>query len=401
MMKDKFDVLLDEYLRDTSLLVDSNKKYYIEFVKELPEYLYRFFPSDKYLIKSSIGVGQRSEIPWLCIFNKKVTTSATQGIYLCYLFKKNMTGFYLVLGQGITTFDELYGHDKYKNIKKVAEYFRNIIDDDKFSKANINLGGNKPLAKGYEDGTIVSKYYEIGKYEENDLLKDLSDLKKIYDEICDSLMNEPYMNIVNNVVSNLDPSFMMAEEATKEMERGILEATGLEKVEIITLSLIDIPEPSNNKYSVINKKTIKKIDYADKAKTNAKNGYLGEKLVFEYEKERLIKLGRSDLVNQMRWVAKEDDSTGFDIISYDVDDKGNAKEKYIEVKTTEGKDKNVFFVSANELYKFNELKNQYYIYRVCNVKSKNPELFILDYNDFNHRIKLDVANYKASIKQYE
>lgn len=176
-MKEKIDILLNEYLKDESVVIDSNKRYYLEFVKNIPKYLYKYFNKEKYLIKASIGSGQKSEIPWICIFNKNITKSATKGIYICYLFKSDMSGFYITLGQGITTFAELYGNDKYKNINKVAEYFRNLINDNKFSREEINLKGKNILSKGYESGNIISKYYDKNNYSEKELINDLLDLK--------------------------------------------------------------------------------------------------------------------------------------------------------------------------------------------------------------------------------
>ena len=89
-MKEKIDLLLNEYLKDNSRLVDSSKDYYLEFVKSVPKELYKYFNENEYLIKASIGIGQKSEIPWLCIFNRKITTSAISGIYICYLFKSDI-----------------------------------------------------------------------------------------------------------------------------------------------------------------------------------------------------------------------------------------------------------------------------------------------------------------------
>lgn len=137
-MKNYFDILLNNFLLDNSQFVDSTQDYYVKFVRELPQYLYRYFDNNKYLIKASVGVGQKSEIPWLCIYNRNITTSATKGIYICYLFQSDMSGFYLVLGQGITTFDELYGSQKYVNINKVAEYFKTLINNENFSKESID-----------------------------------------------------------------------------------------------------------------------------------------------------------------------------------------------------------------------------------------------------------------------
>ena len=89
-MKECIDTLLNEYLQDESYLVDSNKNYYQKFIKELPDYLYKYFDNNKYLIKSSVGATRKSAIPWLCIFNKSITTSAQSGIYICILFRKDM-----------------------------------------------------------------------------------------------------------------------------------------------------------------------------------------------------------------------------------------------------------------------------------------------------------------------
>ena len=399
-MKEKFDLLLNEYLKDESALVDSNKEYYIEFVKHMPEYLYHYFDKEKYLVKASVGAGQKSEIPWLCIFNRKITTSATQGIYICYLFKSDMSGFYLVLGQGITTFTELYGMDKYKNIKKVAKYFRNLINDNKFSTDAIDLKGTKGLAKGYEQGTIISKYYDKTNDSEEELLTDLMDLKKIYDGICENMKDSSYMDIVNNVVNQLELPYITADEARKLIEKTLIEEKQTEVTEKVALEQVEIPKyKKKNKYAQITKKTNKKVDYIKKAKTNAKNGLLGEELVMMYEKEELIKLGRNDLAEKIRWVSKEDDGTGYDIISFDVGKYNTVQEKYIEVKSTEENNTSAFYISTNELKVMEQFKSQYYIYRVYNLKTKNPKVFILGYEDFKNKIELTVESYVANLKK--
>lgn len=399
-MKEKFELLLNEYLNDESPVVDSKKNYYLEFVKNTPKYLYKYFNKEKYLIKASIGAGQKSEIPWLCIFNRNITTSATQGIYICYLFKSDMSGFYLVLGQGITTFSELYGINKYKNIKKVAEYFRNLINNNKFDRDPINLNGIKELAKGYEAGTIISKYYDKYNYSEEELISDLIDLKEIYDNICENMNETTYMNIVDNVVKNMEPSYIIVEEANRIIKETLREEKNSDENSKVILEQVDIPKYKNkNKYSEITKKIIRKIDYLKKTKSNARNGLLGEELVIIYEKERLIKLGRTDLAEHIRWVSKEDDGTGYDIISFDIGEDNNVQEKYIEVKSTEENDTNPFHISANELRVMEKLKQQYFIYRVYKVRSNNPKVFILGYEDFKDKIDLTIESYVAKFKQ--
>lgn len=116
-----------------------------------------------------------------------------------------------------------------------------------------------------------------------------------------------------------------------------------------------------------------------------------------YEKNRLSSLGRNDLAESIKWISKENDGTGYDIISYDVDANNNITEKFIEVKTTEGSDTNIFYISTNELNVMEKLKKQYYIYRVFNLKTSHPELYILNYDDFNDKIELSVETYIANV----
>ncbi|MFO8174155.1 MAG: DUF3578 domain-containing protein, partial [Longimicrobiales bacterium] len=51
----------------------------------------------RYLVTGSVGQGNKTNFPWVCTFNKNITTTAQKGIYLGYLFRKDMSGFYLTL----------------------------------------------------------------------------------------------------------------------------------------------------------------------------------------------------------------------------------------------------------------------------------------------------------------
>lgn len=398
-MKEKFDLLLKEYLKDKSKVVDSNKDYYREFIKKTPEYLYNYFDREKYLIKASVGRGQKCEIPWLCIFNKNVTTSATKGLYVCYLFRGDMSGFYLVLGQGITTFKKLYKKDKYNNSKKVANYFKDLIEGDRFSKEAIDLKGKTELAKGYEAGTIISKYYIKDKYSSEELIEDLLYIKNIYDEICENMGENTYMDIVENIVDQVESPLITAVEADKIIKNFLQEGKFADERVTVSLEKVDIPKyKKKRQYSEITKKAIKKTDYLKKAKSNIKNGLLGEELVLDYERKRLSELGRDDLAEKIEWVSREDDNKGYDLVSFDVKDFNTVQKKYIEVKSTEENDTTPFYISKKEIETMDSLKNQYSIYRVYGLRTLHPKVFILEYDDFKDKIKLEVQNYTAKFK---
>ncbi|MCR5787823.1 MAG: DUF3883 domain-containing protein [Bacilli bacterium] len=97
---------------------------------------------------------------------------------------------------------------------------------------------------------------------------------------------------------------------------------------------------------------------------------------------------------KIKWILKEDDGTGYDILSFDK----NGKEIYIKVKINEGKDDSIFYISANEINTMENFKDNYFIYRVFNIKTKEPEVFIQNYNDFKNKINLVVESYSATLK---
>jgi hypothetical protein len=74
-------------------------------------------------------------------------------------------------------------------------------------------------------------------------------------------------------------------------------------------------------------------------------GEAGESFVFHAEQNRLSAIGRDDLASKVRWVAKEDgDGAGFDILSFSK----RGKERWLEVKTTNGPSTTPFWISENE-----------------------------------------------------
>ncbi|MEW4104661.1 DUF3578 domain-containing protein [Bacillus altitudinis] len=50
---------------------------------------------NRFFIVGSVGQGQWTEIPWISIFIRDITTTATTGYYVVYLFKADMGGVYI------------------------------------------------------------------------------------------------------------------------------------------------------------------------------------------------------------------------------------------------------------------------------------------------------------------
>ena len=158
------------------------------FRNDIPNRLYSkgLIDSAKYLVAGSVGQGNWATVPWVCIFNRKITTSATQGVYIVYLLSKDGQTLYLTFNQGCTNIRS--NHTKRETITIMRENAANItakIDTRGFaSDENIDLGsGLTELAELYQKGTIFYTAYRLSSLPSEEVL--VSDLKKmlnIYDE---------------------------------------------------------------------------------------------------------------------------------------------------------------------------------------------------------------------------
>lgn len=139
-----------------------------------------------------------------------------------------------------------------------------------------------------------------------------------------------------------------------------------------------------------------KPDYEKINRLNKKLGDRGEKVVLDFEIARLEKLGKFDLAKKVDRVSLISDSLGFDILSFDED----GTERYVEVKATRSKvgDAN-FFLSINELKTAQEKEN-YYVYLVYDILSKEPKIWIMGnpFNPENKNINIAPINFKVSVK---
>jgi len=55
-----------------------------------------------YKVKGSVGAGRWTDVPWVAVFDKRITTSAQRGVYIVYLLNKDTKELFLTLNQGAT-----------------------------------------------------------------------------------------------------------------------------------------------------------------------------------------------------------------------------------------------------------------------------------------------------------
>lgn len=158
------------------------------FRSGIPETLYGtgIVDSKTHLITGSVGQGNWATIPWICIFDRKITTSAQRGVYIVYLLSKDGNTLYLTFNQGCT--DLSRQHSKQETIRIMqerAKEIRNRIDARGFSSDDgMNLGESLPdLGNYYQKGTIFYKAYKKGAVPENgEIRDDLVKMMQIYDD---------------------------------------------------------------------------------------------------------------------------------------------------------------------------------------------------------------------------
>jgi len=130
------------------------------------------------IVKSSAGQAQWADVPWIAIINKTESDGAKEGIYIVYLFSRDMKRLYLCLGQGITRPIEKGGRKiAFKKLEAKAIDIRSnysledFVADNKLDLAKSGLGSD------YEKAVIFYKEYKIANLPSNDILE--SDLKRL------------------------------------------------------------------------------------------------------------------------------------------------------------------------------------------------------------------------------
>ena len=114
-----FQYVMDHY-EEVGPRVDSSTKVYKTLCKDIPAYLSNLIGmNDIYVVKGRMGSANKSECPWVAIMDRNITQSTQKGLYVVFLFAKDMKSFYLTLNQGITNFENLFGKYKYDNAEKV------------------------------------------------------------------------------------------------------------------------------------------------------------------------------------------------------------------------------------------------------------------------------------------
>lgn len=189
---------MDEYADILSSVKTNNdfKNPFREIIsKEIPILLTERTPvSSPYSVEGSYGKGRWTDVPWIAVFDSRITTSAQKGVYIVYLLNKDTKTLYLTLNQGATNAAQSDGTDEEtktltftsiaraqnekmtERLQKSAEKIRAMIGDTVQTYDHIDSG-----SPGYDAGAIYYKEYTLNSLpDDSGLISDLRDFLDLY-----------------------------------------------------------------------------------------------------------------------------------------------------------------------------------------------------------------------------
>lgn len=140
-----------------------------------------------------------------------------------------------------------------------------------------------------------------------------------------------------------------------------------------------------------------KLDFESINKKNKQYGDVGERIVVDYEINKLITAGRSDLANKVDHISvTKGDVTGYDVLSYSK----SGDQIFIEVKTTPYTNIDGFYLSKNEKEVALEKGENYFIYRIydLNIKKGSAKIHIFDNPTRTNEFEFQERNWLLKLK---
>lgn len=135
-------------------------------------------------IEASVGQGNWADVPWIGIFNPESTNSARSGVYVVYLFSRDLRSVYLCQGQGVTRVKEEFGRAQLAELSRRAQLMQSRVPEfnTRFAKGPIELGGTTALAKSYDGAVAYFRKYDATSLPPADELdSDLTEMVRAYD----------------------------------------------------------------------------------------------------------------------------------------------------------------------------------------------------------------------------
>lgn len=330
-------------------IVSKAQAEYTRVVIEFPSQLQSLIPQDSvYELQGSTGQGNITAAPWIAAFNPTITRSATQGFYLVYLFSVDMRRLYLSIAFGTTQFESYFPHVRERHAKLVAAsaHLNTLITSVRpLVSGGIDLAASPRdrMHADYEKSSIVAIEYDLDSLSQEDEL--VGDFKYMLDLYHDLVANPLLPNIQQLLESQIQPPAITEEPNVIEF----------------------VPREPNTK----NGAKAGAGDARRVSKESKKIGDKGEEIAFNFEVARVSKFGGS--IKEVKWVAREGSTPGWDICSVEQD----GEPRYIEVKSSVTQKVSNLILTRTEFLAAAAQKWKYCIYLITDVMKSRPTIEII------------------------
>lgn len=136
-----------------------------------------------FVVEGSAGAGNWAAVPWISVFDPAITTSATYGYYVVYLFHRSEPIVHLSLNQGTTSVREEFGTRAREILRDRADLMRKRIPEFAGSLVvnQIELGSGAGLPGDYAAGHVLGVSYSFNALpDEAHLRSDLQTIARAY-----------------------------------------------------------------------------------------------------------------------------------------------------------------------------------------------------------------------------
>lgn len=142
--------------------------------QDIAGYIRNQVDANQYKVKGSVGAGRWTDVPWIAVFDKNITTSAQRGVYIVYLLNKDSKELYLTLNQGATNVAQ--GDSSDSDVKLAFTGIASASNDkttnslkskaglirEKLSTSiHLDYGVINTGSKAYDAGCIYYKKYTV------------------------------------------------------------------------------------------------------------------------------------------------------------------------------------------------------------------------------------------------
>jgi 5-methylcytosine-specific restriction protein A len=140
------------------------------------------------VVQGSPGQGNWAAVPWIGVFDPTITTSATEGYYVVYLFHSQQPAVHLSLNQGTTIVREEFLTKTRDVLADRAQFMRKRLADYQMllGVTSIDLGSTARLPGDYVAGHALGATYNLASMpDETTLDHDLRNIIRAYRALSD------------------------------------------------------------------------------------------------------------------------------------------------------------------------------------------------------------------------